>query len=597
MKYTDEKHAQILLALLKEHGIRKVVASPGATNIPMVGSMQDDPYFTVFSSVDERSAAYLACGIAEESGEIVVLSCTGATASRNYMPGLTEAYYRKLPIIAITSFNGNHYIGNLMPQNIDRTVIPKDIAKLSVHLPVVKDELDEWQCNLLCNKAILEATRNGGGPVHINLTTTYVGTFSTKNLPSQRVIRRFTIDDELPALTSTKIAIFIGAHKKFTQEETLVIDEFCDKYQAFVACDHTSSYNGKYRVLSSLICVNYARSDSGWDDLKPEIVIHLGEISGDYPSTRMLETAKQVWRVSEDGEVRDRAKQLKIVYQGTEISFFKKLSAKIQSITPNGYFKKWYEADAELRKTIPELPFSNPWISKEISKNIPSNSSVFFGILNSLRSWNYFPLPDGMYSSSNVGGFGIDGCLSTAIGASLVNPDKLYFSILGDLAFFYDVNVIANRHLGNNIRILLINNGCGVEFNLSSHIAAEFHGEHNHYIAAGGHFASGESHQSEVSSTSKRVKSSLARSWSDTLGFKYLKAETKEEFMSAAKLFLDPSISQPMVFECFTTEKDESRSHELIESSLNISVTDQLRGKVKDALPVGIKKIAKKLLT
>ena len=95
--YTVERNAQIILRMLKEYNIRKVVASPGTTNVTMVASMQNDPYFEMYSCVDERSAAYLACGLAEESGEAVVLSCTGATASRNYMPGLTEAYYRKLP--------------------------------------------------------------------------------------------------------------------------------------------------------------------------------------------------------------------------------------------------------------------------------------------------------------------------------------------------------------------------------------------------------------------------------------------------------------------------------------------------------------------
>ena len=90
--YSAERNVQILVALLKAHGIRYVIASPGTTNINFVISVQNDPFFKVFSSVDERSAAYLACGIASESGEPVVLSCTGATASRNYVSGLTEAY-------------------------------------------------------------------------------------------------------------------------------------------------------------------------------------------------------------------------------------------------------------------------------------------------------------------------------------------------------------------------------------------------------------------------------------------------------------------------------------------------------------------------
>ena len=101
--YSSERSVQMLISLLKQHDIKKCVLSPGTTNLTLVASLQHDPYFELYSSVDERSAAYIACGMAAESGEPVVLSCTGATASRNYLPGLTEAYYRKLPVLAVTS--------------------------------------------------------------------------------------------------------------------------------------------------------------------------------------------------------------------------------------------------------------------------------------------------------------------------------------------------------------------------------------------------------------------------------------------------------------------------------------------------------------
>ena len=87
--YSNERSVQLLISLLKQHDIKKVVASPGTTNITLVASLQHDPWFEIYSSVDERSAAYIACGLAAESGEPVVLSCTGATASRNYLPVLT----------------------------------------------------------------------------------------------------------------------------------------------------------------------------------------------------------------------------------------------------------------------------------------------------------------------------------------------------------------------------------------------------------------------------------------------------------------------------------------------------------------------------
>ena len=63
------------------------------------------------------------------------------------------------------------------------------------------------------------------------------------------------------------------------------------------------------------------------------------------------------------------------------------------------------------------------------------------------------------------------GCLSALIGASLAHKDKLYLGVIGDLAFFYDMNVIGNRHVGNNVRILLINNGKGNEFRNYQHVS------------------------------------------------------------------------------------------------------------------------------
>ena len=119
--YSAERNVQIVIALLKAYNIKKIVASPGTTNIPFVCSAQNDSYFEMYSCVDERSAAYMACGLSAESGEPVVLTCTGATASRNYFSGLTEAFYRRLPILALTSTRPLSYIGNHLAQVIDRT--------------------------------------------------------------------------------------------------------------------------------------------------------------------------------------------------------------------------------------------------------------------------------------------------------------------------------------------------------------------------------------------------------------------------------------------------------------------------------------------
>lgn len=142
--YSNEKSILILISLLKQHGIKKVIASPGTTNLTFVASIQQDPWFEIYSSADERSAAYIACGMAAESGEPVVLTCTGATASRNYMPGLTEAYYRKLPVLAVTSTQDETKIGHLHAQVIDRRSLPNDIVLLSEHISVTHNDIDRW---------------------------------------------------------------------------------------------------------------------------------------------------------------------------------------------------------------------------------------------------------------------------------------------------------------------------------------------------------------------------------------------------------------------------------------------------------------------
>lgn len=251
--YTDERNAQIVISLLKAHGIKKIIASPGTTNICLIASIQQDKFFEIYSAADERSAAYIACGMAAESGEPVVLSCTGATASRNYMPALTEAYYRKLPILAITSSRKNCRIGHNFDQVTDRTQLPKDVAKLSVQVPLVHDAESEWADIIAVNKAILELRHRGNGPVHINLETNYSKNYSVKEIPEARAIHRITLGMKFPSITTNRVAIMVGTHLKWSKELTDAVDAFCEAYNGIVLCDHTSNYKGRYRIFANLV--------------------------------------------------------------------------------------------------------------------------------------------------------------------------------------------------------------------------------------------------------------------------------------------------------------------------------------------------------
>lgn len=558
--YCTEKNIQILIALFKAHNIRKIIASPGTTNMSLVGSLQNDPWFEMYSAVDERGAAYMACGMAAESGEPVVLSCTGATASRNYYPGMTEAFYRKLPVLAVTSHQGRDRIGQLISQNIDRSQIANDVARYTVEIPVVKDERDENYVAREINRALLELRRNGGGPVHLNMLTTYSTDFSVKELPHVQVYSRYFAWDELPELPKGRIVVFVGTHLKFSDSLTEAVDDFCTKYDAVMICDHTSGYYGKYKV-----CPAIAKQQQGasWDWMKPDLTIHIGEVCAaeyawSFPS-------KEIWRVSADGEIRDPYKTMTKVFQMPE-EFFFKTYAKRGKGNKHEQYDKYKAVLEELYSNLPELPFCNIWNVSQLSKRLPKGALLHLSASNTRRCWNMFPIPDGVDSSSNVGCCGIDGSNSALIGASLASPNRICYLVTGDLAFFYDLNALGNRHVGKNVRILLVNNGIGAEFKLKPHKCTTFGDAADDYMAAGGHFGN-KSHK-------------LIKHYSEDLGFKYLSASTKEEYLAVVDEFVKPEIGeQPIVFELFTNHQDEDTALQMMKRL----ITDR-KHQVKDTI-------------
>lgn len=547
IQYSSEKNVQLMIALLKAHGIRRVIASPGTTNITFVASLTHDPYFHIYSCVDERSAAYMACGMADESGEPVVLSCTGATASRNYFPALTEAFYRKLPILAITSTREECKIGHLIDQQIDRTQQPKDTVLCSEHLQIIKDEEDWWNCTIKANRAILALRSNGGGPAHINLPTTYSPNFDVAILPKVRKINRYYSYDSLPELEKRNIAIYIGSHRKMTSEEQNLIDTFCEVYNAVVFCDICSGYHGKYTI----------KMFSKGDELDTDLLIHIGEVSSAAYSVR----PKEVWRVNEDGELHDTYRKLCNVFAMPPRVFF---AHYIEGKTPGEpqKYKSFRKKEDEIYAKLKDVPFSNGWIAKYLYDKLPQGSAVHLGIVSTFFAWNRLQNDTSIDFSCNQGGFGIDGNISTLLGQSLVNPNRLYFCCLGDLAFFYDMNVLGNRHFGNNVRILLVNNGRGVIFRKPGNIGSVLGEEADNYVSAAGHFGN--------------MSPTIVRDYATNLGFQYSSASTKEEFIEKVPVFLNPKITEkPMIFEVFTTVKGEIQGD-------NIAASSGWKGMVRD---------------
>ena len=408
------------------------------------------------------------------------------------------------------------------------------------------------------NKAFIELTRHCGGPVHINLESEFSKDYSIKCLPKVRKISFISQNDKFPDLPKGRIAIYCSSHLKWKDEEFEALEKFCETHDAVVFCDQTSNYKGKYRVLSALIFSQVHQSKLSDVDL----LIHIGSISGDYYSSLRI-NANQVWRVSEEGEIRDTFRKLTNVFEMSEKCFFQHYSD--DAVVPCLMVDSYSQAYNNIVEAIPEIPFSNIYIAKKLAPSLPHNSVLHLGILNSLRSWNYFEIDKTILSYSNVGGFGIDGDMSSLIGASLVNPKKLYFGVFGDLAFFYDMNSLGNHNVGNNVRILLINNGRGTEFRNYSHDASRFGDDADLYIAAAGHYGS--------------KSQELVKHYATDLGFEYLSASSKEEFeYNYLKFVSDQITSRPIIFECFTDTADENDAlyiiNHIAEKDINDYVTE-----------------------
>ena len=567
------KNVRILLSLLKQYNIKYFVISPGSRNMPIVKSVEDDPFFTCYSVVDERSAAYFAVGLSLEVCEPVAISCTSAQATRNYIPGMTEAFYRKAPILAITSDYDLSYIGQQNMQALVQMNMPSDACNVSVDVPIVKDGMDEQLAVRNVNLALDALTRSGGGPAHLNIRIAAHWERGEDELEPYRKITRYVATDlEWPELGSRKILLVIGQHHPMRGEDLEAIEAFAARYNVAIYVNHISNYNGLKSVHGNL---RFKSAPIG--ELKPDLLITIGGHLGDYPLDGKLRKAKvEHWRVSPDGQYADTFNLVSKVFECSDSQFFVRMAEATSGDYGHSYYEQWVSEIGKV--SLPaDYPLSHATIAKHLAPIIPAQSNLHFAILNSMRIWEMFEIDPSICAYSNVAGFGIDGCLSTFLGQSVAS-EELNFLITGDLSFFYDMNAIGIRQLKNNIRIILINNHGGCEFRLKSHAADNFGDDSNRHIAAAGHFGSS------------------AEGWVRNNGFKYIGVHSEGELIELKETLVQPS-DQPILMEFFTEMKDDSDALEAISMHNDSSTQSQkLVKSIKRNIPSGLKKSLKAAL-
>lgn len=571
MKYTTQENVRIVIALLKEYNIHHVVISPGGTNVPVVQALQDDDFFKCYSVSDERSAMYFAIGLYLQTGEIVATSCTSAQATRNYVPGLTEAYYKHVPILAITTSKLERFQYQDYMQAPDQCSLPKDAVRKSFDLPPITDENTRMQVLQSAKKAFLTLNHHGYGPVQLNLRIIdpSIRDFNDISLPIVRKIERYMAWDDWDKnyLLNKKILVVVGEHRPFTDKQTKAIESFCESYNAAVYVTHLSNFHGKYSVDGY-----FALSVKGKSTITPDLLITIGGQTGDYTMFYAGNgfTNCEHWRIAEDGEVVDTYCKLTRIFEVPDWYFFDRMKGIPQE--KHTYFEAWKNLINSV-SINGEIPFSNTYVAQKLHSLIPDGSILNFAILNSLRVWNCFPLPPNCQCYANVAAFGIDGCNSMLIGESM-NTDALSFIVTGDLAFFYDMNALGIRQIKSNVRILLINNSGGAEFHfMTSSWKTQI--DVTRYIAAEGHNGN-------------------AKGWALNCGFEYLSAEDEVSLSGVINHFVSPSCN-PILLEVFTNSDIDTTAIKNFMTNQDVP-TQSLKSKIASIIgPKGVA-VAKKII-
>ena len=585
--YTIHKNVLVILALLKKYNIHNLVISAGTRHIPLVVSAEEDDFFNCYSIVDERSAGFFALGLIQSTQEPACIVCTSGTAACNYVSAVNEAYYQHLPLVVLTSDRNRYYLNQQEDQCIPQLNLFKDVARKIVDLPIVRDNKDFLYCQRLVNEALLELDHKEKGPVHINfqIDDNYpveLGTFKfeLKELPEVIKINRLMASDNktkweelAQQMKGKKIVIFYGQHLPICKEITNSIQDFCEKYNAVVICDHLANLHIKNKIENAAAIA--AMNSSDRSALMPDIVITMnGNRLINHKRLMKSWPLSEHWHVSPDGLVSDPFNRLSQLIECPIEYFFQEMS-NLCDMRNEEFYASWKEMEQTKTPNNPldaVFKYSTVYAIQGLFQRLPSNAILHISNSNSVRIANMFPIPMGVDCYCNRGTCGIDGSMSSFIAQAYIS-NRPSFMCIGDLSFFYDMNALWNRYCCSNTRIMLCNNCGGAIFHSSFYKSVQVFPNIDRHIAA--------EHQTS------------AEGWAKSRGFRYLYAHNQQEFDETIEEFMDCKNTEPVLFEIFT-DKEVDISQMASQAISSRSSKRKILHDIKNALSSPLKNIISK---
>jgi 2-succinyl-5-enolpyruvyl-6-hydroxy-3-cyclohexene-1-carboxylate synthase len=474
-------------------GATQAVLCPGSRCAPLTLAFANHDDIQVRTISDERSAGFIATGIAQQTNSPSLLICTSGSASYNFAPAVAEAYFQETPLIIFTADRPKEWIDQYDGQTIRQQNIFGSHVKKSFSLPEDYDHPDAvWYIHRVINEAINLSEEFPKGPVHINIpfreplypSKNEKITFS-KDLKiisvanSSAVLSQEEIGELKKRLNNFSKILIVAGQQDYDDNLLKVLDKFSVSNQAPVIGDILSNLHSNRNTIRFSDTFLSACGDDVQQSLQPELLITFGKSIISKNTKLFLRKLKSLehWHIQPAGTPADTYQSLSKIIRCNPKYFFKaflsdKKEKGFEKQRKENFLRIW---QAEEHRTVLSMSkyftitsLSELLLIKEFISRLPSRCNLHLANSMSVRYANFVGIEagkNGIHVYANRGTSGIDGCTSTAVGHSLCN-EVPNFLITGDMAFFYDRNAFWHNYPLPNLHVLVLNNHGGIIFNI-----------------------------------------------------------------------------------------------------------------------------------
>lgn len=478
--------------LCSKKELRHAILCPGSRCAPLTLAFVRHEKIQTKTISDERSAAFIALGMSQQTQRPSLLVCTSGTAAYNFAPAVAEAFFSETPLIIFTADRPAEWVAQHDGQTIYQDNIFGKHVKKAFQLPQDYDHPDsQWAINRMVNEAINLSQEEPKGPVHINAPfrePLYPSPEENISFTRVRNIEQLPVHIDLPEEQKQIIKdewskyhniLIVAGQQDYNEDTIAVLNNFQKHHNIPIVGDITCNLNALENLVRHADVFLGQASNDIKKSLRPDLLITFGKsvLSKNLKTFIKTHSPKNHWHIQSAGLVADTFQSITQTWRIPTENFFNFLNSTAASDTfenqkQNNYCKLWEIEERRALRVLedffPQNDFSELELVSEVIRRLPENSNLHLANSMSVRYANIIGLNASQKRISvfsNRGTSGIDGCTSTAVGHSLVN-NKPNFLITGDLAFFYDRNAFWNNYPILNLRVLLLNNHGGVIFKM-----------------------------------------------------------------------------------------------------------------------------------